>query len=214
MSIPRVHIGVNASPIFKCTNNIFNMSFSRAIYDKCAYEDRLESTAGPGAYKLSTPTVEPCLQSIPEFGTAAAGGHRGARQELVDIDSELMGINVAYSRCKRPFSQAMHAPVKFRDCATETTQSSRLNNPPCTLRCNGVNRFHLLHHDPQQRSLELPFLARTSSRTVFKDNHRPCLEQPLDATSALPPLDASTTRGAPPTDVNFMGFRNPPMMYT
>lgn len=165
------------------------MSFARASYDRCAYEQRQASSQGPGEYKLNSPVDVPCLVYAPESGSASyGGGSRAERARLVDVDSELMGITRPYSKCKRPYDcSSSSQPVHHVQCRVELEkESTRLSNPPCTLRCNGVNRWQTLCHDPQKVAI-LPFQTLVNNRIVVKDNHRPCVEVPLDQTAALPP---------------------------
>lgn len=138
---------------------------------------------------LSVPSSAPCL-SVPDGGVSAGGGSRLGIQNLVDVDSELLGLTRQYSHCKLPYSQTLSSqqPVLFQDCHQQFQgESTRLSNPPCTLRCNGVNRWESLCTDPQATALP-PFpQIPTSNRIVVKDNHRPCIEVPLDQSAALPP---------------------------
>ncbi len=60
------------------------------------------------------------------------------------------------------------------------------NNPPCTLRGTGWNRWEWLCRDPQLNTL-VPFDTLIDSVLVVKDNHRPLLQRPLDQTAVLPP---------------------------
>jgi hypothetical protein len=191
------------------------MSFARTTYDPCAYAQTLDSTVGPGAYALQRPIPEPpCFQIVPEFN-ASAGGHRYDKKSLVDVDSELIGITRAYSKCKSPIEPPPHDTVViFNDCdLAYSTEAARLNNPPSTLRCNGVNRFETLCHNPQANT-ERPFISGTHSRIVVKDNHRPCIERPIDPSPGLPNPDLET--GDPMyvlAKSKDKQFRNPPIHY-
>lgn len=165
------------------------MSFSRTTYDKCAYEQNLSSSEGPGMYMLNSPIDVPCLVYEPEAGSASfAGGSHAAYSKLVDVDSELMGLTKPYSKCKKPYdcSLAADQSVKYQRCRIPLqSESTRLSNPPCTLRCNGVNRWETLCKDPQETAL-LPFATQVNNRLIVKDNHKPCLEFPQDQTQSMP----------------------------
>ena len=64
-------------------------------------------------------------------------------------------------------------------------ESTRLSNPPCTLRGTGWNRWEWLCQNPQDR-VEVPFDYNINNRIIVKDNHRPCIPTPIDQTLALP----------------------------
>ena len=168
------------------------MSFTRAAYDKCAYNTDIKSSIGPGAYALTRPLTDTsCMQSIPERGSAA-GGHRYDTASLIDVDSELLGITRPYKRCRYPIQDVPHQQnIVFPECKLENaTESSRLSNPPMTLRDNGVNRFTPLCFDPQKVT-EVPFDRLVNMRLIIKDNHRPCIETPIDPVASLPPASHS-----------------------
>jgi hypothetical protein len=105
-----------------------------------------------------------------------------------DVDSELMGIKKPYTKCKQPYDcSSSSQTVHYSQCRVELeNESTRISNPPCTLRCNGVNRWQALCHDPQKLAVR-PFETLVNNRIVVKDNHRPCVELPVDQTAALPP---------------------------
>jgi hypothetical protein len=66
--------------------------------------------------------------------------------------------------------------VNFPKC-TFPTEDTRLSNPVENLRGTGWNRFDPLCKDPQQQ-ITFPGEYLTSTRIVFKDNHRPCVVSP------------------------------------
>lgn len=134
---------------------------------------------------------------------------------LVDVDSELLGItrklsedpNKQYQpncvdtvcssgeacgqgvagQCsgmkpgQRAGDQDLH---HWQDCYIPA-EDTRLSNPSCNLRGTGWNRFEWLCLNPQDR-VEIPFDWNISNRIVVKDNHRPCIPNPVDPTAALP----------------------------
>ena len=202
----------------KCIRLLHTMSFARTTYDECDYKASLTSSIGPGKYKLTTPkSDDPCFQLAPETGFAAGGGGRYDKAALIDVDSELIGITRQYRRCPDPFKDVPHQqelkfpPCKFEDAA----EASRISNPPYTLREQGVNRFEYLCFDPQQH-VEFPAHRWVHNRLLVKDNHRPCIEYPIDQSPAMPQVNdgqtndpvylpnmSSTTRRDQPTLRNY-----------
>lgn len=129
------------------------------------------------------------MQGVPETGPGA-GGHRYDNASLIDVDSELIGISRKFTKCRPPITDVPHKQtIVFPDCTSAVSaESTRLTNGPCTLRDNGVNRFTPLCFDPQKTvNTDLPFHARVNLRLVVKDNHRPCIETPMDPFAAMPP---------------------------
>lgn len=74
--------------------------------------------------------------------------------------------------------------VDFPSCSFNT-EDTRLSNPPSTLKGTGVNRFQPLCFNPQEK-IFFPGEYHTSTRLVFRDNHRPCI--PSLKTISAPPL--------------------------
>lgn len=179
-------------------------------HDDCSYQEQLRRSIGPGMYMLGTPANDcsSCAQDVPEDpflryqhwgpGTCAPGA-------AVDDGSELRGINYKATMC----SANQYLPGKYaakgacqvpgaqritRSCSTPT-ESTRLSNPPCTLRGTGWNRWEWLCYDPQDRAV-IPFEHQTAFRIVAKDNHKPCIEEPIDQSVLLPkPLPGSVPGG-------------------
>ena len=74
------------------------MSFSRTHYDVCSYAERLNDNASAFDYALDTVKYENCRQCRFELGLV--GGNNVSRaDDLVDIESNLMGIDRPASRC-------------------------------------------------------------------------------------------------------------------
>ncbi len=190
------------------------MSFSRLPYDTCSYEYQLAYTTGPGMYQLVTPNnvCEPCHASDPYIRLQSQGVSICKNTSLVDVDSELIGISRYLSDCPdrsylptgnlnmscgaqsgaslpgcQPSAKLcvdntnmMH----FKNCFSNT-EDTRLSNPPSTLRGTGWNRWEWLCRDPQDRVL-IPYDYQINSKIVFKDNHRPCLPNPVNQFASWP----------------------------
>jgi len=65
--------------------------------------------------------------------------------------------------------------VNLPDCHFPI-ENTRLSNPPCTLRGTGWNRFDPLCMDPQDQ-IFFPGEYQIPTRTVFRDNFRPCVRK-------------------------------------
>jgi hypothetical protein len=92
--------------------------------------------------------------------------------------------------------------VDFPSCSFNT-EDTRLSNPPGTLRGTGINRFEPMGLNPQAK-LFFPGEYHTSTRLVFRDNHRPCIpslkvisEPPLPPAKPLPCHKTVPTCAAP-----------------
>lgn len=159
------------------------MSFTRTPYDACAYELDLAQSTGAGAYMLSTPAPQPICDLFEDPRMRAQ--HRGAAAcpfpDIVDMSTELRGTARKYSKCGSYYRLDTPCTVGgLQVCdGGMTSEDTRMSNPPCTLRSQGFNRWEWLPRDPQATAL-LPFSTNISNRLLAKDNHRPCLAQPID----------------------------------
>lgn len=164
------------------------MSFSRLPYDTCSYKHKLGESIGAGEYQISTPNhCSPCYVPSPSIRLQHFGG--SLCSALVDVDSELMGLNRKNTQDpsgKYLPTEKPYCPLEpLKDCNDLDSENCRLSNPPCTLRCRGWNRFEDLCQNPQDNAL-MTFDWNVSNRTIVKDNHRPSLPKPLDQSAALP----------------------------
>jgi hypothetical protein len=185
------------------------MSLTSLDYDKFTYKHNLAQSIGPGEYWTQTPMphCRECFANDPRLRLAKSGNSKCVDVPLIDVDSELLGITRKASNC--PFDK--YLPVKQEFCKKKNmpkcrdeqmmTEDTRLSNPPCTLRGieNGFNRWEWLCQNPQER-VEMPFDVQIDTKTMFKDNHRPCIPTPINQAHALPPhnSDDSMMRGTMP----------------
>jgi hypothetical protein len=165
------------------------MSFNRLNYDTSAYTHRLKESIGPGEYMLDRNNFcEPCFVPSPEVRIDRFGASI-CPKDLVDVDSELLGITRKASECPSkkylPLADEFCKKTNLRECNALDPENTRLSNPPCTLKCRGINRWESLCKDPQE-NVEVPFHWNVNNRLVVKDNWRPCIPKPLDQTLALP----------------------------
>lgn len=174
-----------------------NTAFTRLDYDRCTYKHNLLQSIGPGEYQTQAPWphCRECISDDPRIRLQKGGNAKCADVPLVDVESELHGITRFASKC--PFDKylpggpldkcELRALPTCRDDKL-ISEDTRLSNPPCTLRGteNGFNRWEWLCQNPQER-VELPFDVQINTRTLAKDNHRPCVPTPIDQAAALPP---------------------------
>lgn len=178
------------------------MSFNRLDYDTCSYEHTLTESTGPGVYQLTTPpnTYKVCHSNDPRIRLQTNGVSINKAADLIDIDSELIGISRNNTSCPtkkfipkyvnncQPNSKVCidnkKTKIEFDDCFTKT-EDTRLSNPACNLRGTGWNRWEWLPRNPQDR-LEKEFDNLISSKILAKDSHRPCIPNPLEQDNVYP----------------------------
>jgi len=192
------------------------MSFSNLNYDKEAYKQSLNQSVGPGVYRLAEPhaSCEPCYPYPPTVRLQSQGDSHVRCMPLIDVDSELLGLNrkstkdvskqynpdcpdqvctsgevcgqgVVGSCGKKHGDRYSDSNLKhFPDCFIPA-EDTRLSNPSCNLRGTGWNRWEELCLNPQERT-EIPFDWNINNRIIVKDNHRPCIPNPISPAPVLP----------------------------
>jgi hypothetical protein len=113
-----------------------------------------------------------------------------------DVESDLFNINRGPVRevCGQydPKNNRMNAATKriVKEASFPQTHT-RLNDPPCTGRSTGWNRWEWLGQNPQANVM-VPFDWYIPGRILHKDAHRPCIPTPLSTEPVLPmPLHLS-----------------------
>lgn len=156
-------------------------------------------TTGPSRYLFDRPTASrDAVTADPRASRQGLPVGTCARTPLVDIDSDLLGITRRFALCNSAkYNPRFHGAKQTCDLVSVHTPSGpteldaedcRLQNPPCTLRGTGINRFEWLCTDPQDQALK-PFPDAINYRAVAKDNHRPLIEDPI-ADMVSPPQPA------------------------
>lgn len=166
---------------------------TRLQYDVCAYKQKQNVSAGIGKYQMEGPRPY-CNGCTPTDSVRVTrlGGSSCINISQIEIDSELRLIQKPASKCTSDAMLAKCDSYVFTDCQTLPTENTRLQNPPSTLRCNGINRFEHLCQDPQK----VKFITRdlntynVSSRIIVKDNHRPLSVTLMNQSPILPPQNA------------------------
>ena len=167
--------------------------FTRNRYDVQDYNRDLYQTIRPGHFRTNLPRndCEGCLNPNPAHN-ASFGGSIYANN-LMDVDSELMGLNVKNTKCRENKFNPEKANEEFRennktkydDCPNFVGESTRLSNPGCTLRGTGWNRWEWLCQNPQNKAI-VPFNIELNTSIMTKDDHRPCIPKPVDQSVSHP----------------------------
>lgn len=170
------------------------MSFCRLNWDNCTYKQDLKQSIGTADYMFGTPRVEchACFSTDPSIRMSSVvpiSTGISTCSNQIDVDSELKLITRPATNCPTGKYVPKETPFcklnNFPDCQALPREDTRLSNPACTLRCNGINRWEWLCKNPQDNSL-VPFDYNISNRIVVKDNHRPCIQEPINQAAALP----------------------------
>jgi hypothetical protein len=108
----------------------------------------------------------------------ASGGGWVEGQWRTDVESDLFNINRLGSRIKcdtklyNPETNKMNQ-ITYKNPEDETFPQTfnRLNNPPCTLRATGWNRWQPMPHQPQL-TFETPFDFFIPARDLDKQRYK------------------------------------------
>jgi hypothetical protein len=182
------------------------MSFARNNYDKCAYESAIKQSTGPCSYMVGEPRpCAPCFVSDPYIRSSRFGGAICEDKELIDVDSELMGLNYKKTKCpEKEFQASDKGWCKLknsRDCDTDNflgAEPTRISNGPCTLRGTGWNRWDWLPCPETNHTIQLPPFERLNNTKIMaKDQHRACIPKLIDPTSLLPKYTDDGTKTQP-----------------
>lgn len=184
------------------------MSFNHLKYDGCAYDKAVRQSTAPVSYMLGPPKVcDPCFPETPFIRLAKSGSAICEDKALVDVDSELIGLNVKRTHCPekeyKPTKEGFCKLKTLKDCNTGrffNSEPTRFSNPVCTLRGTGWNRWEWLCEDPQKHAFNItPFERMANSQIMAKDNHRACLPHLMDQIHSMPQYDPRQERTQPYT---------------
>ena len=187
-------------------------SWQRTIYDHGTYRTDLHQSVAPMYYTLDPHRVHRCqpVRPMGEGWHTNQGVSYDASRPLVDSESDLKNINRKLSRDPQYKYQPMSADVPsefvpqgyvhFPENAAILHEYSQLSHSSCGYRELGVNRFHPLYFNPQERHRwEHPGALQASSRLIHKDQHRCIIPKPLDPTPALPDPENHNCKTVPVT---------------
>lgn len=170
------------------------MSFTKLSYDTCAYSTSLKESVGVGNYMLNTPETNcdnNCFFQSPYVRLDKQNVATCKNKELIDVDSELLGLNIKSTKCpkEKEFDPAYCENNKLKDCDNIflSPEDTKISNPPCTLRGTGWNRWEWLCTNPQNKAI-MPFETGIQNRIIVKDNHRPCIPHLKQHDKVMPML--------------------------
>lgn len=179
------------------------MSSNRLNNDAKAYLDTVVQSTGPSKYQMYKSPIlyTNFYPTPPSIRLQKSGVSVDKSEHLTDIHSNLLNLNIKNSKtsqhkylplCKDmcdsgyPCGQGVVAKCLNKQCGKMLNsntkdgvecfvpvESTRLSNPPCTLRGIENDRWEYLCIDPQKK-LELPFKNNISVRLSERDNHIPC----------------------------------------
>ena len=158
----------------------FLRNMTRNKWDEFHTQDDLRITSYAVNYYANPPGIN-CPQSFPVDPTTRIQ-HSGAGYVndawKTDVESDLKNINRLSSRVKNNNIQHNPATNKFTNAPYVSPPDesfpllfNRLNNPPCTLRATGWNRWEALPHQPQL-AFETPFDFFIPSRDIDKEKNK------------------------------------------
>lgn len=164
------------------------MSFSRINYDSCAYDKKLSESTGPGEYLLNKPSnPETCFIGSPQLRYDRGAVSKFKGMDIVDVDSELMGLNRTLAKCQES-DLLTGEKEQLKTCSADErflyAEDTKLSNPPCTLKGRGWNRWEWLCENPQDKAIT-KFNTNMSDRTIAKDTHKPLIPKPINATNYI-----------------------------
>lgn len=161
------------------------MSFTNIKYDKCDQKTQLNESVASCSYYLNTPIItNKCLN--PNFINQKGPVGLNKNSEIdfnfyqPDIESELMNINKPLTNCiknKNNFGHDDSNKTNIPICDFPS-DSTRLSNPPSTMRGIGINRFETLCLDPQAKIFLPQNGFNFDTKNYYKDNFVPCVRQP------------------------------------
>ena len=111
------------------------MSFNRLDYDTCTYKDAIKQSIKVGDYFINTPNSDcdgNCFYPNPYVRMDKSGGSI-CSNNLIDVDSELLGLNVKATKCP---SEKFQPSKKRQAMSLQPDQYLE----PKWLRCSGCQQ--------------------------------------------------------------------------
>ena len=175
------------------------MSSNRLMYDSCAYEKSLQQSTSPLNYALYTGKYENTAKCRIEFGLVGGNGVSQYSGNLVDLESDLRGVNRHLSRdcLGKDEYQKYNVPnqaIQYPTCTQLTTEQSRATNPAWWYRDLEQNNFEYPPLNPQA-NVCIPFQSNLNTRILEKDYFTPKRDCVLEETKNMLPTSYNLIRG-------------------
>ena len=120
------------------------MSFARTHYDSCAYVEKLNENISVLDYNFDSTKYQHCSPCRHEMGLVGGNGVSAVHGDLVDIESNLMGIdrpttkcagyryipNPNYIRGKRQYKTNCYPKIPINPCHLDACQMFDLPSVP------------------------------------------------------------------------------------
>jgi hypothetical protein len=152
-------------------------ALTRSKFDLIKQADDMRITSYGGAYRLNEPNKNCPTSFVVNATSRIQGSGAGwvSNEWKTNVESDLKGINRLGSRVRgeniqyNPETNVMNKKG-YTNAPDEVFHETfnRLNNPPCTLRASGWNRWEPLPHNPQLTT-ETPFDFFIPSRLQDKE---------------------------------------------
>ena len=152
-------------------------AYTRNRYDDFHQVDDNRISTYAMRYQLNAPAAR-CPTTFPANATIRlqlSGASWPQGQWRTDVETDLKGVGRLSSRIKcdsvqyNPTTNLMNqVPLQNAPDEVVPLHFARLQDPPCTLRATGWNRFDTVFHNPQE-TFEQPFDFFIPSRTLDKE---------------------------------------------
>ena len=96
------------------------MSSNRLMYDTCEYQTKLQESAGTLEYTLNSMRNENCNKCRMELGTVGGASVSHIKGNLVDLETDLMGITRKASLCPMKKFSSNCATGNMANCSPES----------------------------------------------------------------------------------------------
>ena len=96
------------------------MSSNRLMYDTCEYQTKLQESAGTLEYTLNPMRNENCNKCRMELGTIGGANVSHIKGNLVDLETDLMGITRKASLCPTKKFSSSCATGNMASCSPES----------------------------------------------------------------------------------------------
>lgn len=131
------------------------MSFTKLSYDDCAYKTNLAQNVGVLSYTMDSVKFNSCAKCRPEVGLVGGTAVSHVAGNLVDLESNLIGIDREASRCAAmkylPQVDKAAGADFYRPVCTNTIDTRMRHLPSCQL-----TSVHGTPHPPPMQPYKCP----------------------------------------------------------